>query len=218
MLNPTTRELLTSQAIFFWHPARPPATLTAMHPRLMIAAVVLLVARVAFAIDPDAVKEESPNSLPQKAFEILKENKSDALSQIVMSSEDFVGLLQQEAKIRQVQLELSEEEIKKKTQQATDHALHKAKKLLAKIRASAKKTGFDWELAKLTKVIAGEEPYDAGSKKIHIDIYLTIESGKQSIIVKLDDCFFVNGHRRMADGFWLTTPPSDISKPEHKTE
>ena len=146
-------------------------------------------------------KSDVSKSLPQATFEAIKSNKPDALADVVMTADDFVALLMLEAKARKV--ELPDEELNARASQAASSALRKAESSLAKLRKTTADTGFNWDDAALASAATGDKPYNPKSNAVHLDIYLTIKSGDASIIVKLDDCFLVNGHRRIADGFRL---------------
>ncbi len=143
---------------------------------------------------------------PALAFQLLKSNKPGRLGEIVMSQGDCAELIRLQAQARGVALD--ENEIQTRSAGLAEGALRKAKGRLESVRRQLDARKFDWTAARLVGVsvklvglTAERVQYEPSSTYPHVDVYLAIESKDQSIVVKLDDCFFVNGHRRLADGF-----------------
>ena len=159
-----------------------------------------------FAAEPatsesDHKLNEKASSLPQRTFEAIKSNDPDALADVVITAEDFVALAKLEA--RSPMIDLSKKELDTRDAQAAEYALRKAKSRLARLREQTTEMGFKWGDAALASAKVDGKAYDPASKAMKVDIMLTIQSGSASIVVKLDDCFFINGRRRIADGFRL---------------
>ena len=170
--------------------------------------VLLLVFGCTGPIEDRDCHDSVRRGFPALAFHLLKSNKPERLGEVVMSQGDFAELMRLQAQARGVALD--ENEIRTRSAGLAERALKKAKRRLESLRKQLDARKFDWAAARLASVsvkLVGLSPervqYDASSTHPHVDIFLAIESKDQSIVVKLDDCFFVNGHRRLADGFLI---------------
>lgn len=137
--------------------------------------------------------------MPSIAFAALKGNTPDRLSEVAMSASDFVALAGLEAKMRGVAVDKTE--IESRSEEMARRCLDKAKRSFAKVRKQLGERGFDWTDARLKGVKTRGGPYDPASKEVMLDLFLVVESGGKSVTIKLDDCFLLDGRRKLADGF-----------------
>ncbi|KKL94693.1 hypothetical protein LCGC14_1862150 [marine sediment metagenome] len=174
--------------------------------------VLLLVFGCTGPIEERDYEGSITRGLPALAFHLLKSDEPEHLGGIVMSQGDFAELMRRQAQARG--LALDENKIQIRSADLAERALRKAKSRLESLRKELDARKFDWTAARLVGVSVKRVglsrkrvEYDASSTYPHVDIYLAIESKGQSIVVKLDDCFYVNGHRRLADGFVMENDP-----------
>ena len=146
-------------------------------------------------------EKESPSiRLAKEAYQAIKENSEDKLAVLVLNEKDFQVLASYEKKRAK---DIPRDLIKK----AAIACKNKCMKRLKRTRAQAKQLGLQWNQSKLrnTVVLVKGKEAKTTKKDIHVDILLVIDFGKQVVTIKLDDCFYVNGRRKIADGFQIQT-------------
>jgi len=165
---------------------------------LLVPAIAMSCAR------PEPVAMPAPVvrlTVPQLAYRIISTNDIARLPEIVMSPEDFVRLMEME--LQRSGRKVDAAEIDERAAKASSSCLRKARRSLQSVRDAASEMGLDWSSARLVSATTSRGPYDPSLSDIHLDIFIVIKVGDKRLRIKLDDCFFVNGHRRLADGFRL---------------
>jgi hypothetical protein len=164
--------------------------------------MMILLLLGALAQDGDQKKEKT---LPEAAFEALKNNDAASFQAFFPTLEDVIALARLEAAARQEPIE--ERTLKERCEAFFAELKPRGPESLKKTRARVAARGFDWTKASLKSVTTSKGPFDPASKEPMLDVLLDVESEGKIVTLKVDDCALVNGRRVLMDAFrWQKGP------------